>query len=53
MYPRQIVRVYIRNLSAGKEGFNDRMEVAFAGVPLEKWSMFDEATEIKLPNNVV
>jgi phosphatidate phosphatase APP1 len=55
MYPKQIVQVYIRNVSsAGKEGFDDdRMEAAFAGVPLDKWSLFDDATEIQLPNNVV
>ena len=44
-YPRQIARIFIRNL--GEEDMpNKRLHHAFAGVPAEKWNVFRVAEEL-------
>ena len=46
-YPHQIWRVYLRD--AGEQSTERRFDAAFADVPREIWTVFQDASEISLP----
>lgn len=47
-YPRQIEHIYIRDVTT-EAGTADRYVKAFRDVPRERWQVFREPSEIKLP----
>mmetsp|Transcript_2230 Transcript_2230/g.6514 ORF Transcript_2230/g.6514 Transcript_2230/m.6514 type:complete len:429 (+) Transcript_2230:22-1308(+) len=48
-YPNQIWRVYLRD--AGEQSKERRFDAAFADVPREVWTVFQDASEISLPKS--
>ncbi|HEX7447287.1 MAG TPA: phosphatase domain-containing protein [Pirellulales bacterium] len=45
-HPEQIVRVFIRNVT-GASPDDERFQRAFAGVPAERWRVFDDPAELE------
>lgn len=47
-HPKQIERIYIRNITGARRD-DARFSKTFAGIPPERWVLFDEPSEIKEP----
>ena len=49
-YPEQILKAFIRNVSAASPG-DSRFSVVFDGIDGDRWQLFDHPGEISLPPN--
>ena len=46
--PQQVLRIYIRNVTQASRD-DKRFRLLFAGIDVEKWTLFDEPAELSLP----
>lgn len=47
-YPNQVERVYIRNVTGASRN-SDRWQKTFAGINPDKWQLFTDPSNLKLP----